>query len=582
MFLHPSSDYDKIKLIRSQKVVSDVSCEAVPSTVTLMTSTKSMAVGRIDFEDGFQIAITDFISIYDKRKAPEFLEINGNQIRSTVQLEHTRAKDYMAKIICFSDTKLAYGNITVRVIDENVEWSKWRLDTAIYQFQVLESTIPHTFITKLSGPNICPTPKYATQSPIIRIDGLDGTVFLNRKLDYEKEKLLSAEVTFECGEFKSTSILEINVVNENDESPKFNTRDGEIFVVNENTIGPFARIEADDPDSDFVFEIATNSIFDIEPKTGLLSAKTKLDYEQNPIHGLRVTARDTAGNFDAINIMIKVKNLAEFPPTFPETGQFKKPVTISGQITKGDIVRFAAAQDSDISEIDEGPTKVEHFILTVVPNYLTKYFEISPLTGAIYGTLDYVIRKPVDVILKVGAINRKQLMAKPVEIRINLRNAIKKKQLLIEYCPVIIYNATAFPAKTCRIIDDNKSGSITTANGVVNINGFLIISNLEMSSFNILDNQVLIGTVKIVANVCETLPVFTDGSASITVHENATIGMVLVGISQRGYDYDNFRLVNGSDEPFLIDNFSGNVYLTGPLDQGCPNPEYLECGSPIV
>lgn len=194
----------------------------------------------------------------------------------------------------------------------------------------MESTIIQSYIMTVGGTKPCPIPEYTTQSPIIRIDKKEGTVFLNRKLDYEKESFLTAEITFRCGVQQSTVTLEIEVVNENDEPPRFNTRDGEIFNVNENIIGPFAIIEANDPDSDFIFEIVDNDVFEIDSASGLLTLKLKLDYESTPLHGLRVTARDKAGNLDAINVIIKVKNRAEYPPTFSNRLKLKNLITVKG------------------------------------------------------------------------------------------------------------------------------------------------------------------------------------------------------------------------------------------------------------
>lgn len=111
------SNYEKIKLLRlPNEVVTDkVKCQSLPSTLTLLSTTKPTAVGRVNFEDNFQIAITNFISLYDKRHAPQFLEINGNQLRSTSELRNARAGDYAAEIICFNESQIARSNISVRV-----------------------------------------------------------------------------------------------------------------------------------------------------------------------------------------------------------------------------------------------------------------------------------------------------------------------------------------------------------------------------------------------------------------------------------------------------------------------------------
>ena len=104
----------------------------------------------------------------------------------------------------------------------------------------------------------------------------------------------------------ATRTLELFVVDENDEGPKFSTPSGFIFNSFENFQGPVGVVAATDPDSEFKFEVSKNEIFEIDSQTGLIFLKKKLKNRIDPIVGVRVKAIDAAGQSDAINVLVRI------------------------------------------------------------------------------------------------------------------------------------------------------------------------------------------------------------------------------------------------------------------------------------
>ena len=71
---------------------------------------------------------------------------------------------------------------------------------------------------------------------------------------------------------------------------------GVLLEVAENFVGPFGLIPASDPDSDFLYSVVDNPYFAINARTGIISTKQKLNYEQVQVRGLEVVATDSNGN----------------------------------------------------------------------------------------------------------------------------------------------------------------------------------------------------------------------------------------------------------------------------------------------
>ena len=61
------------------------------------------------------------------------------------------------------------------------------------------------------------------------ISPLIGHVFLAKKLDYEVNKVIVISVRLQCERVKSSMLLDLKIINENDEPPIFNEPDGTVI-----------------------------------------------------------------------------------------------------------------------------------------------------------------------------------------------------------------------------------------------------------------------------------------------------------------------------------------------------------------
>lgn len=114
-----------------------------------------------------------------------------------------------------------------------------------------------------------------------------GEVSLQESLDFEAQKQHLIKLDLQCGLFTSTATLLIQVLDVNDESPVFDQPRGTKFTVQENFMGAFGHVRATDPDSSFVYTVADNPYFTVNPYTGLLSTRQKLNYEIDKFYGLQ-------------------------------------------------------------------------------------------------------------------------------------------------------------------------------------------------------------------------------------------------------------------------------------------------------
>ena len=128
--------------------------------------------------------------------------------------------------------------------------------------------------------------QYKVDSSMVKINQF-GEVTLEESLDFEVKRQHMMKVDLQCGPFKSSTTLLIQVLDVNDESPVFDQPSGTKFIVAENFKGAFGYVRATDPDSSFIYTVADNPYFAVNPYTGLLSTRQKLNYELDRFYGLQ-------------------------------------------------------------------------------------------------------------------------------------------------------------------------------------------------------------------------------------------------------------------------------------------------------
>nr|AYN71348.1 cadherin 1 [Oscarella pearsei] len=161
-------------------------------------------------------------------------------------------------------------------------------------------------------------------------DGADSpyTVLrtINKTLDRERNGSVYVTVeAIDAGNLTATVTVEITVIDDNDNVPRFTDASKGPFNVSElASVGETVfQVEADDLDigvNGLVYYSIEKSgdFFSCHPGLGVVSVAQSLDYESAPTHRLVIVARDR-GNPSlsaSVSVTVAVLNANEFPPVF--------------------------------------------------------------------------------------------------------------------------------------------------------------------------------------------------------------------------------------------------------------------------
>lgn len=161
--------------------------------------------------------------------------------------------------------------------------------------------------------------------------GFIGRLKLAHKVDYENQTTFSITIRgVDNGSpsQSSATVIIVNVVNTNDNPPKF-TEDPYEFSVSEsappNT--QIGTVVASDADIDLFGTISSYSFatgtsmdildrFSISASTGIIRNKVKLDHEMQSIYHFNVAATDGGGRMTTVPVSVNVLNENEHAPNF--------------------------------------------------------------------------------------------------------------------------------------------------------------------------------------------------------------------------------------------------------------------------
>ncbi|NXL70560.1 CDHR3 protein, partial [Leptocoma aspasia] len=155
-----------------------------------------------------------------------------------------------------------------------------------------------------------------------------GAVFSTKKFDYEKDPhcyLLNITVTDPDG-LNSTRTVNINIINTNDESPYFTTKQRIYRIPEEQSPGTIvANITAKDPDDEdspsrlFYSIQSSDRHFSINPATGVLQVTGRIDRDALPLRlhpniSLIVRVEDGSTHPSEMEITIIIDDVNDNPP----------------------------------------------------------------------------------------------------------------------------------------------------------------------------------------------------------------------------------------------------------------------------
>ena len=190
----------------------------------------------------------------------------------------------------------------------------------------------------------------------------------------------------------------INVEDINDSPPRF---DQQVYSVNipENTRPQnFLEISCSDPDSSsfLIYLIQDFHLFpfNIDQRTGILSVKSTLDYEEKESYTLNVTCRDTQGvsQVDYAMIIVNVDPVNEFKPEILDQRVL---VTVIDDATPPGTLVLSPLQSSDallsfrVEDRDHGLDGVVRYTLSSIDEFARDYFYLNQSSGEIILTKEF-------------------------------------------------------------------------------------------------------------------------------------------------------------------------------------------------
>ncbi|XP_046590882.1 cadherin-related tumor suppressor [Neodiprion lecontei] len=253
------------------------------------------------------------------------------------------------------------------------------------------------------------------QREYFSIDEATGLISLARELDRETiDTYALTVVAHDAGleiHLSSSVLVHIEVLDENDNTPKFVDTKSQISVLETTPVNTeLVRFKAEDVDlganSELTFAIAAGNrrdAFHIDPLTGALYLRKPLDYEELDNYLLNVSCSDGGHPrlTSVTTLRVIVVDTNDNPPAFPNTA-------IVRQIREGIPVHTpivtVTAEDPDSGENG----LVSYAIASQDPEDQVRRFGINPSTGVIH-TLLQIDREEIDTFkLVVVATDRAQ------------------------------------------------------------------------------------------------------------------------------------------------------------------------------
>lgn len=225
---------------------------------------------------------------------------------------------------------------------------------------------------------------------VFDINHLTGEVFLIKPLDFEKTPKYLLNITADDRGSplqSSVSQLTVNVLDENDNAPKFADHPNAIHVLENVTVGSeIGQCSATDEDSGengritFTTDSQTpieDMAFEVNPQTCKIKTRRKLDREHTHLYKLVIRAMDNASPesnrlSSTKEITIMLKDVNDNKPRFVTAPA----VAVADDLAANDIVTTVLAMDAD--------TGLSGQVDYVIKSGATNIFRLDSKTGELF------------------------------------------------------------------------------------------------------------------------------------------------------------------------------------------------------
>ena len=225
---------------------------------------------------------------------------------------------------------------------------------------------------------------------VFDINHLTGEVFLIKPLDFEKTTTYLLNITADdrgSPPQSSVSWLTVNVLDENDNAPKFADQPNTIRVLENVTVGSeIGQCSATDEDSGenghVTFSIDSQTpiediAFEVDPVTCMIKTRRKLDRERTHSYKLVIRAMDNASPepkrlSSTKEITVVLKDVNDHKPRFVTAPA----VAVAGNLAANDLITTVLAKDAD--------TGVNGMVDYIFKSGDTNFFRLDSNTGQLF------------------------------------------------------------------------------------------------------------------------------------------------------------------------------------------------------
>ncbi|OQR71392.1 fat cadherin-related tumor suppressor-like, partial [Tropilaelaps mercedesae] len=409
---------------------------------------------------------------------------------------------------------------------------------------------------------------------VFDINPKTGQISTKRWLDRETRRYYSLTVSatntksrstrHRTGAAVATTIVNINVLDCNDNAPRFNTSIQSVVIIDENVpvgtkVVTVSATDADDGENGYVsYALAnTNKVpFKISPFTGVVTTSEVIDYESmsTSYYMLRIRAIDWGSPFQRqseVTVRVQVRDLNDHRPQFEKVDCA---VSVNSQTPIGTAILTLSAIDLDLRDL---------VTYRMEPASEHQCFSLDPQSGILSVACDASELVDLDdVTLNVSATDGEHF-ADSMHVKVKIDKYSQDRNHLLKSRKDERWK----PHVECREAGLTKRlKEFLLARGSADRGGGADHTDDAVVSHSFFENRFA--------------PEFPKASVEISVNESLPTGSVLARLRAKDADHGyNGQLVyvvaSGDDDScFQMDLYRGNLILVEPLDRE-RTPKYV-------
>lgn len=427
---------------------------------------------------------------------------------------------------------------------------------------------------------------------VFSIDSDLGIIRVARELDLSltSEYILLVKAT-DHGSPVLTNTVPVDVVitMADNAPPRFLERELAAEIYENQQTGTYVKHVEARSTSSLQFELIQgniNDMFFVNPSTGVITTKNRLDYEKTKFYNLTVSATNMAGATALCNVIVHVLDRNDNAPRFLQA-------IYNGEISEGASIGSLVLNNSTsplVIKAEDADSELNALLsYDIVEDLPRKYFHIDSSTGAIRTVmvLDHETLPKFEFHVKVSDLGKPKLSSEttakvmifvtdvndcpPKFLQVNYNTTL----LLPTYKNVAVVKVTALDPDSRKvplrydIIDGNKNHTFEIDSQL----GMITVSNTEnIDNFYLLHVRVSDGKYSSVTQINIKVEesensglVFQKSVYEGTIMENSTKIMTVVVVNVLGSALNEhiiFSILNPTDM-FEIGRTSGAIRTTG-------------------